>query len=62
MIVDTPLSFDEVTRRLRNEMGDASIPGIIALAKEARTESEYIDEITKRYVGCSPEKSTMVAG
>jgi len=53
MIVDTPLSFDEVTRRLRNERGDASIPGIIALAKEARTESEYIGEITKCYVGRS---------
>jgi uncharacterized protein (DUF302 family) len=53
IIVDTPLSFDEVIRRLKSEMGDASIPGIIALAKEARTESEYIDEITKRYVGRS---------
>jgi hypothetical protein len=52
-IVDTPVQFDEVLRRLKSEMGDASIPGIIALAKEARTESEYIDGITTHHVGRS---------
>lgn len=52
-IVDTRVQFDEVLRRLKSEMGDASIPGIIALAKEARTESEYIDGITTRHVGRS---------
>jgi uncharacterized protein (DUF302 family) len=34
-------------------MGNGNIPEILALAKAARTESEFADEVTKRYVGRS---------
>jgi uncharacterized protein (DUF302 family) len=53
IVVDTPLSFDEVSRRLKAEMGNGNIPEILALAKTVRTESEFADEVTKRYVGRS---------
>ena len=53
IVVDTPLSFDEVSRRLKAEMGNGNIPEILALAKAARTESEFANEVTKRYVGGS---------
>ena len=53
IVVDTPLSFDEVSRRLKAEMGNGNIPEILALAKAARTESEFSNEVTKRYVGRS---------
>jgi hypothetical protein len=40
--VDTTVSFDEVLRRPRRLMGDASVPEIVTLAKEATTEAEFI--------------------
>ena len=53
ILVDTPLSFDRVSRRLKAEMGNADTPQILALAKAAHTELEFADEVTKRYVGRS---------
>ena len=53
IVVDTPLSFNEVSRRLKAEMGNGNIPEILALAKAAHTESEFAGEVTKRYVGRS---------
>ncbi len=49
--VDTSVPFDEVLRRLRGLMGDASVPAIVTLAKEARTQAEYVRKVEERFVG-----------
>ncbi|HTO79971.1 MAG TPA: DUF302 domain-containing protein [Methylocystis sp.] len=49
--VETLVSFDEVLRRLRGLMGAASASEVVALAKEAMTEAEYVQKIEERLVG-----------
>ena len=49
--VDTLVSFDEVLSRLRRLMGDARVPEVVALAKEAITEAEYAQKVEKRFIG-----------
>lgn len=49
--VDTLVSFDEVLSRLRRLMGDASAPEVVALAKEAITEAEFVQKVEERFVG-----------
>jgi uncharacterized protein (DUF302 family) len=49
--VDTLVSFDEVLSRLRRLMGDASVPKVVALAKEAMTEAEFAQKFEERFVG-----------
>jgi uncharacterized protein (DUF302 family) len=51
--VDTLLSFEEVRSRLGNLLGHTSIPEINALAKAARSETDYVREVEKRFVGKS---------
>jgi len=51
MEVKTPLSFDEVLRRLHSLTGHTSIPEIVALAKTAGSEADYVHEIEDRFVG-----------
>ena len=49
--VDTLVSFDEVLSRLRRLMGDARVPEVVALAKEAITEAEYAQKVEERFIG-----------
>jgi hypothetical protein len=49
--VDTLVSFGEVLSRLRGLMGDASAPEVVALAKEAITQAEYVQKVEERFVG-----------
>ena len=49
--VDTTVSFDEVLSQLRRLMGDASVPQVVTLAKEATTEAEFIQRVQERLVG-----------
>jgi uncharacterized protein (DUF302 family) len=49
--VDTMVSFDQVLSRLRRLMGDASVPEVVTLAKEATTEAEFIQRVQERLVG-----------
>jgi uncharacterized protein (DUF302 family) len=49
--VDTSTSFGEVLSRLRELMGDANVPEVVALAKEAITEAEYVRIVEERFVG-----------
>ena len=49
--VDTLVSFDEVLSRLRRLMGEARVPEVVALAKEAITEAEYAQKVEERFVG-----------
>jgi uncharacterized protein (DUF302 family) len=51
--VDTSVSIGEVLSRLRGRMGDASVSGIVALAKEAITQAEYVKKVEERFVGGS---------
>jgi uncharacterized protein (DUF302 family) len=48
---DTTVSFNEVLSRLRQLMGDASVPEVVTLAKEATTEVEFIQRVQERLVG-----------
>ncbi len=49
--VTTPLSFDEVLKRLRNLVGYASASDIVAVAKNAASEEDYAREVEKRFIG-----------
>jgi len=49
--VDTFVSFEEVLRRLRGVMGAASASEIVALAKEAISEADYVQKVQERFVG-----------
>ena len=49
--VDTSVPFDEVLRRLRGLMGDASVPAVVTLAKEVTTQAEYVRKVEERFVG-----------
>src|SRR5258707_13432304 len=49
--VDTTVSFDDVLSQLRRLMGDASVPQVVTLAKEATTEAEFIQRVQERLVG-----------
>ncbi len=49
--VDTTVSFDEVLSQLRRLMGDASVPQVVTLAKEATTEAEFIQRVQECLVG-----------
>jgi uncharacterized protein (DUF302 family) len=51
--VDTSTSFGEVLSRLRELMGNASVPEVVALAKEATTEAEYVQGVEERFVRAS---------
>jgi uncharacterized protein (DUF302 family) len=49
--IDTSTSFGEVLSRLRELMGDANVPEVVALAKAAMTEAEYVRIVEERFVG-----------
>lgn len=49
--VDTLVSYDEVLSRLRRLMGDARASEVVALAREAMTEADYVRKIEERFVG-----------
>jgi hypothetical protein len=49
--VDTLVSFGELLSRLRGLMGDASAAEVVALAKEAITQAEYVQKVEERFVG-----------
>jgi uncharacterized protein (DUF302 family) len=49
--VDTLVSFDEVLSRLRRLMGNARVPEVEALAKEAMSEAEFARKFEERFVG-----------
>src|SRR5258708_26436926 len=49
--VDTLVPFGEVLSRLRGLMGDASVPELVALAKEATTQTAYVQKVEQRFVG-----------
>ena len=49
--VTTPLSFDEVLKRLRNLVGHASASDIVAIAKNVASEADYAREVEKRFIG-----------
>ncbi len=51
VVVDTPLSFEEVLERLRAQMGQVTAPDVIALAKGPISEIDYIQLVSERYVG-----------
>lgn len=49
--IETVVSFGEVISRLRDLMGNASLAEVVALAKEAITEADYVQKIQERFVG-----------
>ena len=49
--VETLVSFDDVIERLRDLMGQATVPAIVDLAKMVSSEEEYVSEVTERFVG-----------
>jgi uncharacterized protein (DUF302 family) len=49
--VSTPISFEDVLKRLRRAMGSTSVPDIVALAKEPLTQAEYVRQVEERFVG-----------
>lgn len=49
--VATSVGFDEVLARLRAQMGQATVQEIVALAKTPITESEFVREVERRFVG-----------
>ncbi len=49
--VTTPLSYDEVLKRLRNLVGHGSASDIAAVAKNAASEADYAREVEKRFIG-----------
>jgi hypothetical protein len=51
--VDTSTSFGEVLGRQRELMGNTNVPEVVALAKEATTEAEYVQGVEERFVGAS---------
>ena len=51
VLVDTPVPFTTVLDRLRALMGRASIPDLVALARERISESEFAKRVNERYVG-----------
>jgi uncharacterized protein (DUF302 family) len=51
--VDTSTSFGEVLSRLRELMGNTNVPEVVALAKAATTETEYVQAVEERFVGAS---------
>ncbi|SRR6266404_1661413 len=53
VVVDTPLSFTTVLDRLRALMGRATVPDLIALAREPISEAEFAQRVNERYVGKS---------
>lgn len=52
-IVTTPVSFDEVCARLREQMGTATVQQIVALAQTPISEADYIAQVQERFVGAS---------
>ena len=51
--VDTPVSFDEVLKRLRQQMGQVAVAQVIELALGPISREDYIKEVEARYVGSS---------
>jgi uncharacterized protein (DUF302 family) len=47
----TPVPFGEVLSRLRQSMGDASVPEFAALVKEAANQAEFVQNVEERFVG-----------
>ncbi|MDE1918920.1 MAG: DUF302 domain-containing protein [Sphingomonadales bacterium] len=52
-VVTTPVSFDEVCSRLREQMGSATVQEIVALAQTLITQADYIAQVQERFVGPS---------
>src|SRR5271170_4833503 len=52
LLVETPLSFDEVLGRLRSLTGQATINEIIAAAQKSGSEADYVREM-ERFAGAS---------
>ncbi len=51
VMVDIPLSFDEVLKRLRNLVGRASAPELVELAQNAVRQSDYERAVEERLLG-----------
>ena len=49
--ISTPVPFDEVLSRLRKLCGKATIPELVALAREDISEEQYATEVERRFVG-----------
>jgi uncharacterized protein (DUF302 family) len=49
--LETPVSLDEVVKRLRGLMGQTDIPAIVDLARRVSSEEEYVREVSERFVG-----------
>lgn len=50
-VVTTSLGFDEVCQRLRDQMGNASVHDIVALAQTPISRDDYIAQVEERFVG-----------
>ncbi len=53
VIVESSRSFDQVLQSLRELTKAASIPQIVALAKEAASEEDYVKQVQEKFVGQS---------
>ncbi|MEA3104287.1 DUF302 domain-containing protein [Caballeronia mineralivorans] len=51
--VATTASFDTVLSRLRDLTGQATLSGVIDLAKTDISEAEYVNEVERKFVGSS---------
>src|ERR1700740_1591309 len=51
--VHTPVSFDEVLKRLRNLTGGATVAEVVTLAREVGNHAEYARRVKKRFGGQS---------
>ncbi len=50
-VVTTSASFDDVCHRLRDQMGTATVPQIVALAQQPISQADYIAQVEERFVG-----------
>jgi uncharacterized protein (DUF302 family) len=51
--VDSPLTFDEVLRRLHQQTGDSTVSQINQVAANSRSAEEFEAEVNRRFVGPS---------
>jgi uncharacterized protein (DUF302 family) len=51
--VETRMSFDAVLKRLREQMGNTTVPEVVKLAKEPISQQEYVRQVNERFVGAS---------
>ena len=47
------MSFDAVLKRLREQMGNTTVPEVVKLAKEPISQEEYVRQANERFVGTS---------